>query len=191
MSRKAHAVDRRVARTRDRLHVALVELMGEKGFDAITVQDLLDRADVGRTTFYAHYPSKEQLLEESFAHLAAWLREQASLATAARPLAFSLPMFEHAGEHRKLYRAHVGRRAGVFVQRKIRAIIAAVVREELSGRSRALAVPLDPLIEHLVASFVAILVWWLDHRTGLDAREVDTLYRRLALPALIAAERQA
>jgi len=60
MSRKTEAstpkIDRRVRRTRDALGDALLKLMQEKAFETITVQQVLDRAGIGRTTFYAHYP---------------------------------------------------------------------------------------------------------------------------------------
>jgi len=55
-------IDARVRRTRDALGDALVELMQEKPFDSITVQDVLDRAQVGRSTFYSHFSDKEDLL---------------------------------------------------------------------------------------------------------------------------------
>src|SRR5215470_20414517 len=55
-------IDARVRRTRDALGDALVELMQEKPFDTITVQDVLDRAQVGRSTFYSHYSDKDDLL---------------------------------------------------------------------------------------------------------------------------------
>ena len=59
----AHArPDRRVARTKRQLSKALIELILEKGYDHVTNQDILDRADVGRSTFYAHYESKDVLL---------------------------------------------------------------------------------------------------------------------------------
>jgi len=54
--------DRRTQKTKKYLAAALVELIIEKGYDAITVQDIIDRANVGRSTFYSHYESKEQLL---------------------------------------------------------------------------------------------------------------------------------
>ncbi|MCP4222921.1 MAG: helix-turn-helix transcriptional regulator, partial [Actinomycetia bacterium] len=53
--------DRRVRRTKQRLHEALMSLIVEKGYDKITVQDLIDRADVGRSTFYAHFETKDDL----------------------------------------------------------------------------------------------------------------------------------
>src|SRR5215471_7724311 len=56
------SVDRRIQRTRDVLHQALISLMIEKGYEVITVQDIIDRANVGRSTFYAHYVGKQDLL---------------------------------------------------------------------------------------------------------------------------------
>ena len=53
--------DRRVKRTHELLQKALVDLIAERGYDAVTVQDILDHADVGRTTFYKYYTSKDDL----------------------------------------------------------------------------------------------------------------------------------
>src|SRR5689334_21361134 len=53
--------DRRVGRTRDLLQKALLELIDERGYDAITIQDIVDRANVARATFYVHYTSKDDL----------------------------------------------------------------------------------------------------------------------------------
>src|SRR6185503_20627146 len=53
--------DRRVQRTREVLQKALIELISERGYDAITIRDIVDRANVGRTTFYLHYRSKDEL----------------------------------------------------------------------------------------------------------------------------------
>ncbi len=61
---KAAKVDRRIRRTRDTLGDALVQLIQEKPFDEITVQDVLDRACVGRTTFYTHYRDKDDLFPQ-------------------------------------------------------------------------------------------------------------------------------
>ena len=59
-------MDRRVQRTRESLHRALIALMIEKGYDAVTVGDIVDRANVGRSTFYAHYTDKEDLFDSGF-----------------------------------------------------------------------------------------------------------------------------
>ena len=183
-SRERLEADPRAVRTRARLRTALVTLMAEKGYDAVTVQDILDRAQVGRTTFYAHYLGKDALHEDGFRELERWLTAEARAASGARRLAFSLPMFEHAEAHRKLYRSLVGRRAAAMVQRRIRQLLAAAVRAELAPEASRLDAPLDLVVEHVVGSYHAVLVWWLDHRTGLSPAQIDAVFRRLTLPTL-------
>ena len=62
----AQREDRRVQRTRELLRGALFSLIREKGFEVLTVQDIIDRANVGRATFYAHFDNKEDLLLSGF-----------------------------------------------------------------------------------------------------------------------------
>src|SRR5690242_4167136 len=66
---KKKPVDRRIQRTRQLLLDALLSLILEKDFDSITVQDVIDRANVGRSTFYAHFQDKDELLLSGFEHL--------------------------------------------------------------------------------------------------------------------------
>ena len=68
--------DRRVQRTHQLLRGALVALIQEKGFEALTVQDIIDRANVGRATFYAHFDNKEDLLVSGLEEFRASIREQ-------------------------------------------------------------------------------------------------------------------
>ena len=70
-------VDRRVLRTRGALRDALLELMVERGWDGVDIQSLCERANIGRSTFYLHYPNKEELLKGSLGDLRAALRAQA------------------------------------------------------------------------------------------------------------------
>ena len=61
--------DRRVQRTRQQPRGALLSLIQERGFEALSVQDIIDRANVGRVTFYAHFDNKEDLLVSGFDEL--------------------------------------------------------------------------------------------------------------------------
>lgn len=195
MRRARPPIDRRVRRTREHLSAALLELMIERGYDAVTVQDLLDRADVGRTTFYAHYRDKDDLLVEGLRGLRTFLRAHQQAAHARtgglreRALGFSLAMFEHAGEQRPLFRAIVGRRAGAIVMPHIRRMFSDLVREDLAALApRGHDVPIDALVEYAVGALMAILTWWADLRSGAPtAAEADALFRRLTIPGLVAA----
>src|SRR5260221_11810695 len=110
----AEGIDRRAARTRKALHGALMSLILRKDYDAITIQDLIDEADVGRSTFYAHYTGKEDLLRSGFQTLRAELADAQRTVRAKangsenQPLGFSLAMFEHASRYTDIYRALVG-----------------------------------------------------------------------------------
>jgi AcrR family transcriptional regulator len=186
--------DRRIQRTRRALEQALLDLIAEKGYDAVTVQDLIDRADVGRSTFYMHYLDKEQLLLTRVDELRAFLREQqqaasGSMEPAERVLGFSQAMLEHAGEHHKLYTAMVGKRGGAVIQRVISAVVADLVRAELTaarGRVRGPEVPTEVIVEYTVAAFMALLGWWMDNDMPCSAAEMDSLVRRLILPGAAA-----
>src|SRR5215510_15281228 len=96
--------DRRVQRTQQLLRDALIELIIEKGYEEVTVQDIIDRANVGRSTFYSHFMDKQQLLLSRLKQLRESLAQfqQSGVVTGAkgsgeeRPLNFSLAMFQHA-----------------------------------------------------------------------------------------------
>jgi AcrR family transcriptional regulator len=105
----AQKIDRRVARTRGLLHQALLSLILEKSYESISVEEICERANIGRSTFYAHFTGKDDLKRSGLEHLRRELLEQhrsaaASMPVGSRPLGFSLAMFEHARDHMHLYR---------------------------------------------------------------------------------------
>ncbi|MGW0357525.1 MULTISPECIES: TetR/AcrR family transcriptional regulator [Nocardia] len=118
--------DRRVRRTRSTLHRALIELMIERPYDRITVQDILDRADVGRSTFYAHFRSKDDLLVVSgteFLRAALARRSGDPIRT----------IIELAEGHREVYRALLGPKSTMVVVRGTQQMFA----EILAGQGSA------------------------------------------------------
>jgi hypothetical protein len=122
---KNEKTDKRVARTQRALRGALLELMVECGYEKLSVQQILDRAGVGRATFYLHYRNKEDLLRTSLEglreHLTRdWHSASKGKAQSPSPLGFSLAFFQHIDSHRKLYRAIVGRESGAIVDKKMR-----------------------------------------------------------------------
>jgi AcrR family transcriptional regulator len=131
--------DRRVRRTRRLLREALLGLLRERGYDRVTVQDVLDRADLGRATFYAHFRDKDDLLLSAFGEVREALRQHlAAFARAWRGgpgagpgagLAGPRALFEHAAGQRGLYRALLGERGSPVVRRDARAQLAALLRE--------------------------------------------------------------
>lgn len=188
-------MDRRVLRTQKLLHQALMSLILEKKYETITVQEILDRADVGRSTFYLHFRDKDELLVSGFQYLQSFL-ESVQKASAAVPgksyeriIGFSLAMFDHAQEYRRVNRAMLGSSAEVVARRKIHSVLTGIVRQELQlewQRRKRGDGPISPeLLSHfLVSTFVSVLMWWLNSRNPMPSKEIDAAYRRLVLPCL-------
>jgi AcrR family transcriptional regulator len=188
------AEDRRVQRTRKLLQDALNSMMIEKGYEATTVQDIIDRANVGRSTFYAHFADKETLLASRLEDLRAFLAQQQRQArmvrgngARARDLAFSLPMLNHARDHVQLYGAIIGRESGAIVLKRVHRTIAELAYDDLEALGFKGAAPQrDLAAEYLAGAFMAVLTWWLDHGAKLSPEEVDAIFRRLVMHGLTA-----
>jgi len=180
-------IDRRVARSREMLHQALLSLIIEIGYEKITVEGICERANVGRSTFYAHFTSKDDLKRRGLEHLRRELIEQqrnaSSLAdTNVRGLAFTLTMFEHARDHIHLYRALVGSRGGAIALTTIRQTLCEIVRGELAEiRSKdSHGTPRELAVQYIVGAYMAVLTWWLDGGAKLPPERINAMFQRLA-----------
>src|SRR5713101_5995826 len=128
--------DRRVQRTRRLLHKALMSLILEKKYESVTVQEILDRADVGRSTFYMHFQDKDELLFSGFQYLQSFLEsvQETSVTLPGKSyesiIGFSLAMFEHAHEYRRINRALLGSNAEAVVRRRIHSVLAGILWQE-------------------------------------------------------------
>jgi AcrR family transcriptional regulator len=160
-------------------------LILHKGYEETTVQDILEEADVGRSTFYAHYSGKEDLLRRGFEMLRADLAEaqraaRANVGSRDEPLGFSLAMFQHAAGHVDVYRAMVGGRGHAIALAEIRRVLLDTVKKELSGIDGD-AIPNELFLQFVVGTFHIVLTWWLERRPKLPAAQVDAMFRRLVL----------
>lgn len=189
MKQAKPAIDRRIPRTRAMLQHALTSLILKKGYEAITIQDICDEANLGRSTFYAHYTGKDDLKRSGFEHLRKELVDRQREARAApgavkdRSLGFSLTMFEHARDHIKLYRAMIGGRGGTVSLGEIRKILSELVRHELAatvGKNSVDLMPRELVVQYVVGAFMAVMTWWLDGGAKLPPKRIDAMFRRLA-----------
>jgi len=176
-------IDRRSARTRKALHTALMTLILRKGYEAITVRDIVDEANVGRTTFYAHVGGKEDLLRAGFRHLREDLRQAIATprteSSAPVILGFSLAMFRHAGEYVGMWRALLGDSGAMVALQEIRAAIGEAIGEDYRLVPKLDAIPRALAVDYLTGTLVSVLDWWLGSRSGQDPDEADAVFRRL------------
>ena len=179
-------VDRRTQRTRRALREALLSLLAEKSWDELSVQDICARADIGRSTFYLHFPSKEELLNGSLDDLRGALKASAdagSKAQAARPLAFVRGLLDHLYEQRRLCRSIFGRRSAHTVQVRFREMVAKLVADNLTALAPA-DWKREAAVHYLAGALVEMLAWWLDGRPIRPVDEIEEFYLRLAGPAV-------
>ena len=181
------SVDRRSIRTRNALRAALIDLIGERGWDAIAVQDLCERANVGRSTFYSHFPNKDALLLGGLEDLRVELGRQAALRSDGRNggstpagFRFSLGLIEHAQQQRKVFRGLIGRRSGYVVQQRFREMVVRLIDDELPPAKGKL--PRPAIARALAAAFVELLAWWVEQRNPMPATELALRFDEFSQP---------
>jgi len=180
-------VDRRVRRTRELLRNALLALILERGYEHISVQDILDRADIGRSTFYAHYRDKDQLLlsgfDEAFATLAADIPTPNT--TNGPPGDFLIAahvLFEHAEGHRQLWKGLVGKPGAELVLRYLRDNLTTLLEPHLRAQlphPNTDELQLAAAVHYTVNALVGILVWWCESDAPYTADETYSTFKRL------------
>lgn len=186
--------DRRVERSKRQLKHGLAQLLGEYEYDQITVQDIADRADVGRSTFYVHFESKEDLLFSGLDDHLMQLTEQIPSGLTpdedAARFRFSLPLLRHVREHRRFFEASILGGSDSRLRQISTGILADLVIAELGRidpsphpawqgagdldsrevrRARARAV---------VGAFMGLLDWWLRSASHLSAEALDGMFQR-------------
>lgn len=176
-------MDARVRRTRDRLGDALWELLQEKELDALTVQEVLDRAGVGRSTFYSHFSDKDDLfvsdIDEFLEGMTTLLSRRGDTSDRVAPVREFLT---HAGEGRHFHDALVGSNRDRDFWELARAHFARAIEERLAALPRARGV--EPgerpaVARALAGSLVSLFEWWLDRDMPLSPEEMDGLFHRM------------
>lgn len=185
------AEDRRTRRTRRALGGALVELVLERGFSALTVEDITEQADVARATFYAHFKGKDDLfarvtsdlLEQLTQRLEPHGRRRSAIGFTGKPL---LEMLRHVSDERDVYRVVLrGEGDGKPLQMFVDACAAATAREFKARAERNNVQPridADLLARVWVGEQVAVLRWWAEQDTPpMPAEEAVRMLLDLAL----------
>jgi AcrR family transcriptional regulator len=174
------------------LHEALIALVREKDYDEIAIQELLDRANVGRSTFYTHYRDKDDLLVSGIHDMLRSVSSAKPSATASwreRLTWFSLPILEHHDRHRRSGELATGGHARTVLHERPGIVINRILRDEVGrypdGRRRT-RVPPELLIPYISSTFVLVLNWWLETRSDLRPAQVHELFCSLVSSALAA-----
>lgn len=182
-------LDRRVQRTRALLRDALMALIQEKGYDAVTIEEITERANLGRTTFYLHYQSKDDLLLDHHADFTAHLsldrlsREQL---LGSEPQPEMVTFLQEISEGKTVYLAFTRAKDADVIMRSVRQRMMENLQESLQEAfpDAEPLVPLEILTHYLVRGQISLIDWWITNRTGYEANQIATMLHRLQLAAV-------
>jgi len=189
-------IDRRVRRTRRRLRDALIELILEKGYDRVTIQEITDRADLSRATFYLHYKGgKDELLASSLEEMFDELVDSMQDLVFRRNVEWdaeeppSLPAFQHVAEYSALYKSLLGDTGVTSIIYRTLNYIARITQKQFEALAEErnledLPVPLEVAAQHIAGSLFSIVSWWLENDMPYSAEEMARLYHYMTVPGI-------
>jgi AcrR family transcriptional regulator len=168
-------MDRRTRKTQSAIYSAFVSLIVERGYDAISVQQIIDEADVGRTTFYSHFRSKDDLLMFGFQRLRDDLQRQLDDVRLNEPWSFLEHLLQHARAHVGLYRALLRGNGGPLAERAFQAIVDELVAGEFKDQSKG-----SSEIAIITGGLMGGIKNWIDKPTSAGLEELASTFRRFA-----------
>lgn len=167
--------DRRVMRTKEALNKALISLIMEKPYDKITVQNILDRANIGRATFYAHFHDKDDLLtgrgSAEFMRLI-----QPNLPESSVP--DLLELFQHVEENKALAKALLGTGGADVVIKMLQKSFYASWLNWAEHQPSIDSRP-DVVAHFLTGGVMSLITWWLNEEMPIPAQEINTIFQKL------------
>jgi len=190
-------LDRRKQRTRRMLRDALLALIVEKGYDDLSVQDITEKADLRRATFYLHYTDKNELLEavlrEIFDELVKELEpliQSDALGGKTQVETFAV-MYRHIAANSRLYRIILGGQGGAATTRGIRAYLAGHTLAMLKKLPAAqVLMPIDVLANYMAGAELSLMTWWLESDQPYPVEDMAAMTQQLILKGVMGVVRE-
>ena len=182
---KQEKQDRRSRRTRHLVTKAMAELLQEKRYEDITVRDILDRADIGSSTFYAHYFDKEDVQASLIQQLFEQLLQQLLRRNGKQEVVPSLELFQHVQQNVEPLQALIPGRFGETFWEVAERTMSQMIEQSLkstAGSKHSCSVPPPVVAHYLATTFLALLKWWLIADMPYSPEQMDEFFQQLVLP---------
>jgi AcrR family transcriptional regulator len=162
VNHKMPKVDRRIAKSKEAIKKALIELMSEKNFDDITIQDISDRANVSRGTIYLHYVDKFDLLDKLIKEHINEMGEICEATSAADYTDANLPWFEYLKSHYLFFSTMLASKGAPYFRSQFHEFLVEEFKDEVDTSQRKNhELNEDVLLQFIVTSYVGIVEWWI------------------------------
>jgi Transcriptional regulator len=176
-------LDRRIQRTRQLLQEAVFQLIIERGYECLTIQDITEQANLGRTTFYLHYRDKEELLQEG---IKALLRD---LQLAVEPdeqeictyHTLCLRIFQHVAQRQPLYQAMLKEASptnslGDVLRSYFTELCQRILLSNGPQAGCSSFWEIEIFSAHAAGSLFGLISWWLNHEITPSAEQMGMIY---------------
>ena len=181
MAKKEKRPDPRIQRTRHFIREAFLDLLVEKGYDAITIAAITERATVNRATFYLHYRDKQDLLNQSIEEV---LQELETFQKSHLPHERNvIYLFDHVAQHARFYTIMLADLHLPIFLARLSAILQETFAQALvqfQPDERQLRVSKEVLISYLTGAHLNVLTWWLTHEMAYTSQHMAKQLRHLA-----------
>ncbi len=181
--------DQRVLRTKRLIRNALTELMEEKGFESFTVQDLTDKANINRSTFYSHYRDKYDLLEQSEDELLKGLERSTNIVEQSKPKLrtvfiqpnepnpYLVTCFEYIRLHADFMKVNLGPKGNPLFQSKLKEVLRKKILESIMQRfkDKELLVPPEYMSAYITSAHLGVIQHWLETGMKASPREMSII----------------
>lgn len=179
--------DRRSVRTQRLINAAMLELLFERRYDAITVQDILDRAGIGRSTFYSHYFDKADVLTSIAEQMIEMFGQQVGARNSRQEIIPGLELFQHVQQNAQYFQAMLRGHAGEVLWDAAQTALSQSIEQSLIAAAAdkgALAIPPTVIAQYLAGAFLNLLRWWLYADMPYSPKEMQSIFQQLALPGV-------
>ena len=193
-------MDRRQKKTRRAVFQAFTELLSEKSYGNITVQDIIDRADIGRTTFYAHFETKDELIrqlcKELFGHIIDTTMDHTHThgrySAGGASVSVFCHLLQHLQENDNSILGLLSCESNEIFLRYFKNSLSDLVATQLppEGADCLPDIPRDFIINHISGSFVEMVLWWMEGKMKQTPEELDRYFNAVAGPFLYQGETQ-
>lgn len=177
--------DRRVTRTKQSLQSALVALLSVKAYDEISVIDICNHADVGRSAFYQHFSCKDELFRAGFNRLSDDLVTAINTAGLSTPneklIVLAEALFRHGQAHSRIYRTTTAGYAGSLTANVVAGILTPLVERLLRNSSPNGSVTLHLQACVIVSSLLGAMHWWLERGAKVECETIVATVRPMLI----------
>ncbi len=171
--------DRRFNKTENAINSAFIELIRTKRYDKITVQNILDKADIGRTTFYSHYQTKDELLSAVISNI---MESLTAVSIDEEPIIPVAQVLEHIKENQSAIKSLLTSDNADLISNHIKGYWSEKLAGKFYSEAEKRKIPINLYVNHIITSFIGLTRWWLNNDMPETPRQMEEYWIRLVTP---------